>query len=104
MRRLALRAAAVALVLGALLAANAGYENLQSYWQIVIIQCGIFVVLAVSLNLVNGFTGQFSIGHAGFMAVGAYAGGAVSYLIWTPFKAAAEHAHPGLSSARLLAL
>lgn len=34
---------------------------------------GINIVLAVSLNLVNGFTGQFSIGHAGFMAVGAYA-------------------------------
>jgi branched-chain amino acid transport system permease protein len=30
------------------------------------------VVLAVSLNVVNGFTGQFSLGHAGFMAVGAY--------------------------------
>jgi len=30
------------------------------------------VILAVSLNVVNGFTGQFSIGHAGFMAVGAY--------------------------------
>nr|PZN21131.1 MAG: branched-chain amino acid ABC transporter permease [Chloroflexota bacterium] len=31
-------------------------------------------ILAVGLNLVNGTTGQFSIGHAGFMAVGAYAG------------------------------
>ena len=30
------------------------------------------IILAVSLNLINGFTGQFSIGHAGFMAVGAY--------------------------------
>ncbi len=30
------------------------------------------VILAVSLNVVNGFTGQFSLGHAGFMAVGAY--------------------------------
>src|SRR5258705_5338780 len=30
------------------------------------------VILAVSLNLITGFTGQFSIGHAGFMAVGAY--------------------------------
>jgi branched-chain amino acid transport system permease protein len=38
----------------------------------VAILCGINVVLAVSLNLVNGFTGQFSIGHAGFMAMGAY--------------------------------
>ena len=40
---------------------------------------GINVILAVSLNLVNGFTGQFSIGHAGFMAVGGYAAGAITY-------------------------
>lgn len=33
---------------------------------------GINVILAVSLNLITGFTGQFSIGHIGFMAVGAY--------------------------------
>jgi len=33
---------------------------------------GVWVILAVSLNIVNGMTGQFSIGHAGFMAVGAY--------------------------------
>jgi branched-chain amino acid transport system permease protein len=32
----------------------------------------ISIILATSLNLINGFTGQFSIGHAGFMAVGAY--------------------------------
>jgi branched-chain amino acid transport system permease protein len=33
---------------------------------------GINIILATSLNLINGFTGQFSLGHAGFMAVGAY--------------------------------
>jgi branched-chain amino acid transport system permease protein len=47
---------------------------------------GINVVLAVSLNMVNGFTGQFSIGHAAFMAVGGYTAGAVTYygsfLLW----------------------
>jgi len=37
-----------------------------------IIYVGIMISLAVSLNLINGFTGQFSLGHAGFMAVGAY--------------------------------
>lgn len=42
------------------------------YIQTLVIYCGINMILAVSLNLVNGFTGQFSIGHAGFMAVGAY--------------------------------
>lgn len=39
---------------------------------------GVNVILAVSLNIVNGMTGQFSIGHAGFMAVGAYLGGLIS--------------------------
>jgi branched-chain amino acid transport system permease protein len=47
---------------------------------------GINIILAVSLNLVNGFTGQFSIGHAGFMAVGGYVAGAITYygsfLLW----------------------
>lgn len=32
----------------------------------------IYIILALSLNLLNGFTGLFSLGHAGFMAVGAY--------------------------------
>ncbi len=40
--------------------------------QIILMMAGINVILAVSLNVVNGFTGQFSIGHAGFMAFGAY--------------------------------
>jgi branched-chain amino acid transport system permease protein len=38
----------------------------------IVILAGINVILSVSLNLVNGFTGQFSMGHAGFMAVGGY--------------------------------
>jgi len=46
---------------------------LNPYYVQVVMLCGINVILAVSLNLINGFTGQFSIGHAGFMAIGAYA-------------------------------
>ena len=38
----------------------------------IVILCGVNIMLSVSLNLINGFTGQFSIGHAGFMAIGAY--------------------------------
>ena len=34
--------------------------------------CAIYIVLALSLNILNGFTGLFSLGHSGFMAVGAY--------------------------------
>jgi branched-chain amino acid transport system permease protein len=38
----------------------------------IVVLAGVNIILAVSLNLINGFTGQFSIGHAGFMAIGAY--------------------------------
>ena len=48
------------------------------YYQIMIL-AGINIVLAVSLNLTNGITGQFSIGHAGFFAVGAYVSASISY-------------------------
>ena len=41
-----------------------------------LLDIGIAIVLAVSLNIVNGFAGQFSLGHAGFMVVGGYARGA----------------------------
>lgn len=47
-------------------------QNLNPYYLKVLLTAGIYIVLSVSLNLVNGFTGQFSMGHAGFMAVGGY--------------------------------
>ncbi len=47
-------------------------DNLIEYVIRIILFCGINAILAVGLNLINGTTGQFSIGHAGFMAVGAY--------------------------------
>jgi branched-chain amino acid transport system permease protein len=60
-------------LLGALALINTVLPPLiNPYIAQVIVLCGINVILAVSLNLVNGFTGQFSIGHAGFMALGAY--------------------------------
>ena len=62
-------------LLGAiLLAFVASYfsDYLDPYFLRVIVTVGINIILAVSLNLVNGYTGQFSLGHAGFMCVGAY--------------------------------
>jgi branched-chain amino acid transport system permease protein len=50
-----------------------------SYAEKILFDVGINIIMAVSLNLVNGLTGQFSIGHAGFMAVGAYASMVVTY-------------------------
>ncbi|CAG0929304.1 High-affinity branched-chain amino acid transport system permease protein LivH [Planctomycetaceae bacterium] len=45
---------------------------IEDYVVRIINMCGIGVILAVSLNVINGLTGQFSLGHAGFMAIGAY--------------------------------
>ena len=59
-----------AIVLSAVCSQFSGSVN--SYYLQVILFIGINVILAVSLNLINGYTGQFSLGHAGFMALGAY--------------------------------
>jgi branched-chain amino acid transport system permease protein len=47
---------------------------------------GINIILAVSLNLITGFTGQFSIGHAGFMAVGAYSSAYLTVYYGQPWE------------------
>lgn len=45
----------------------------------VMIECGIAIIASVSLTMVNGFTGQFSIGHAAFIALGGYTSGFLTY-------------------------
>ncbi|MEG2658491.1 MAG: branched-chain amino acid ABC transporter permease, partial [Clostridiales bacterium] len=50
---------------------NSGIIN--TYYQDILFLMCINIIMAVSLNLITGFTGQFSLGHAGFMAIGAYA-------------------------------
>ena len=52
--------------------------RVDPYHMEVCMKVGIAIILAVSLNLVNGYTGQFSLGHAGFMAVGAYTSAALT--------------------------
>lgn len=52
---------------------------IDPYYAKLLLDIGVAITLAVSLNIVNGFTGQFSMGHAGFLAVGGYVAGIVSY-------------------------
>jgi branched-chain amino acid transport system permease protein len=67
-------------VLGFLLLLNYYLPSyLNPYLLQILILIGINIMLAVSLNLINGFTGQFSIGHAGFMAIGGYASAFFTY-------------------------
>jgi len=56
-------------------------SRINPYHLDICISVGINIILAVSLNLINGFTGQFSLGHAGFMAVGAYASASVTMFL-----------------------
>lgn len=57
--------------------------KMPTYYTGILRFMGINIILAVSLNLINGITGQFSLGHAGFMAVGAYVSALVSiHLGW----------------------
>jgi branched-chain amino acid transport system permease protein len=55
-----------------------------------LMDCGITIVLAVSLNMVNGFAGQFSIGHAGFMAIGGYLAAALTFYLSYQYWGSAE--------------
>ena len=48
---------------------------ITNYWTGILITVGINIILAVSLNIATGYLGQLPLGHAGFMALGAYAGG-----------------------------
>src|SRR5215216_3603016 len=70
--------AAIAATLIGLVVLNYAFEyglgdfQVNPYYARIINLIGINITLAVSLNLINGLAGQFSIGHAGFMAVGGY--------------------------------
>ncbi|HEY1082407.1 MAG TPA: branched-chain amino acid ABC transporter permease [Prosthecobacter sp.] len=71
------------LIIGIILAVLASQFSGQvnRYYLGIIIDIGINIILAVSLNLINGHTGQFSLGHAGFMAVGGYSAAKFSLVV-----------------------
>jgi branched-chain amino acid transport system permease protein len=58
---------------------------ISAYYLQIIILVGINIIMASSLNLITGFTGQLSIGHAAFMSVGAYASALVTLKLGLPF-------------------
>ncbi|HEX5035836.1 MAG TPA: branched-chain amino acid ABC transporter permease [bacterium] len=80
-------------VIAALLAGVWAFQTFLSpyvnpYYLQILNSIGIAAVMAVSLNLITGHTGQFSLGHAGFMALGAYASAAFTVYF-----------HPGVAEA-----
>src|SRR6185295_18562703 len=73
-RKLIVVAITVAILLGLNQIFEYGFGDFQinPYYARIVNLIGINITLAVSLNLINALAGQFSIGHAGFMAVGGY--------------------------------
>jgi branched-chain amino acid transport system permease protein len=61
------------------------YFPAMRYWNRIIVLVGINVTLAVSLNIINGHAGQFSLGHAGFMAIGAYTSAYLTVEYFSPY-------------------
>lgn len=61
---------------------------ISEYYQVNLFLIGINIILAVTLNLINGFTGHLSLGHAGFMAVGAYTGVVITMKLGLPLALA----------------
>lgn len=77
---------AVVIYVAVQLLINAGILN--QFHSNTLIFMGINIILAVSLHLVIGITGQFSIGHAGFLAIGAYISAIITMKFQLPFPLA----------------
>lgn len=75
----------LAIVIFVVLMLGTATSFINSYWQGVLILCGINIILAVSLNLAAGYLGQLTLGHAGFMSVGAYVSALISIYMNVPF-------------------
>jgi branched-chain amino acid transport system permease protein len=79
-------------LLGSLIAAfvlSRFESSISPYYYQIIIYIGINIILASSLNIINGFAGQFSLGHAGFMAIGAYTSAVITF---------SAHVQPGTAT------
>ncbi len=75
----------VAVLVGAAYALDAVPVAGMAYYNRIIVIMGINITLAVSLNIINGHAGQFSLGHAGFMAVGAYFSAFLTFFYFAPY-------------------
>jgi len=81
-----------------LLAGNSTIPTLLNpYIFMILIYCGVNIIMGVSLNVINGLCGEFSMGHAGFMAIGAYVSAFFSFYTFGPFIDELTATHPGMT-------
>jgi branched-chain amino acid transport system permease protein len=70
----------------------------NSFWSTILLQAGVMAIVALGLNLIYGFNGQFSLGQYGFYAIGAYTAADITYR-WVQLHSAA-----GLTVVLMIAL
>jgi branched-chain amino acid transport system permease protein len=75
---------AAVILLAALSWLTPKFHWLNDYYLLILMTIGINIILTLSLNLVNGFMGEFSVGHAGFMSIGAYVASLLSLQVFPP--------------------
>jgi branched-chain amino acid transport system permease protein len=80
------------------------FDRSYKFWLTIAVMCAINVLGATSLNVVNGMAGQFSIGHAGFIGLGAYLGGWVAARMSLVLKIPLDQLHDNLSIQQSLIL
>ena len=70
----------------------AKFELINNYFQTIIVTICINAIMSASLNIVNGYMGEFSCGHGGFMATGAYISSVVSLILFKDGNSITGHA------------
>jgi branched-chain amino acid transport system permease protein len=71
---------------------------INSFWSTILLQAGVMAIVALGLNLIYGFNGQFSLGQYGFYAIGAYTAADITYR-WTQL-----HSASGLTVVLMIAI
>jgi branched-chain amino acid transport system permease protein len=79
-------------------------DRAMKFWMHIAVICAINVLGATSLNIVNGMAGQFSIGHAGFVGLGAYLGGVTAAKVGLAMGLSVAQLHDNLTFAQSLAI
>lgn len=70
----------------------AKFEIINNYFQTIIVTICINIIMSASLNVVNGYMGEFSCGHGGFMATGAYVSSVISLILFKDGNSITGHA------------
>ena len=70
----------------------AKFEIINNYFQTIIVTICINIIMSASLNIVNGYMGEFSCGHGGFMATGAYVSSVITLVLFKNGNAVTGHA------------